>query len=796
MPVQSRKHPNARCEDCTLCDAPFVPSYIPEDIQLVVIGEAPGADEVRAREPFVGQSGKLMMGTLRMVGQDITKVMKTNVVSCRPEGNRDPTIVEADCCRGRLMDDLDKAHGAKILAVGKVARETMESISNLPPASSVSDGRGFWHHAEQLDADWIASWHPAYVLRAPDKMIQLKSDTRKAVKGRITSPWVQQPQVIIPQDSAELARLLSIPKKGTRISFDIESDNTRWYPNRESLGDAILMAGVSWSSDAGVVINDELIYDDPAAREVLNRFFADQDNIAAHNGKFDTVFCRANGINAHVNFDTMLAHYAIDETPGTHGLKDLAKEMYGIRDYEKDLVQKYLKSRNDRYSKVPFEHLAQYLAWDVVITRQLSFDLEATLVQQGLIDWPFNNLLMPAQRVLTEVELKGIKVDLEYLKNLQATLHTVLEGLELELRTMAGDPSLNVNSPIQLARIIYDKFRLPTSKSRKVAPRSTAKEALFHLRGMHPFIDKLSEYRRAEKIRSSYVDNLFDFVDLDGFIHCNNMVMGTEVGRLAVRDPALQTVPRPESAKDVPDPRKQYGRMIRAAYIASRPEDRLVICDHSQAELRAMGVLSGEPFLKQVYKDDRDLHSEVALAMYGDSYSKEDRVRCKMFNFSWVYGGNEYSFAQDSGLPIAKAKQFVRDYERQMPVAVAWKASQLQQARTKGYVSSPFGRRRHFPLIVDSNLDDTRKAAVHMPCASTASDLNLLAAIELVDEGFDVKLLVHDSIITDIDEGRAVEAQEYIQNKMVSVATKYLPDITWKADGEVRYRWCDPPKGL
>jgi DNA polymerase-1 len=220
------------------------------------------------------------------------------------------------------------------------------------------------------------------------------------------------------------------------------------------------------------------------------------------------------------------------------------------------------------------------------------------------------------------------------------------------------------------------------------------------------------------------------------------------------------------------------------------PGNVLVIGDYSQAELRVLACYSNEPFLLDVYAHGRDLHTEVALKMFGEVFTKADRAKCKMFNFSYVYGGTEYSFAEDAGLPIEIAHQFVQDYNRMMPTALAWKRKQFETMRKEGEVSTVFGRKRRFPLIVESILGDVRKASTHMVISSTASDLDLISALELHNEGIPIVLLVHDSIIAEVPiaQGRDVGLRMFA--KMQEVGNRYFPQVPWVADVEVRDRWC------
>jgi len=283
----------------------------------------------------------------------------------------------------------------------------------------------------------------------------------------------------------------------------------------------------------------------------------------------------------------------------------------------------------------------------------------------------------------------------------------------------------------------------------------------------------------------SYLKNILKFAGNDGCVHPGALVHGTEVGRLSFRNPAIQTIPRPY--EDV------YGAIVRGSFAA--PEGyKFVIADYSQAELRVAAVLSQDPFLLQVYRDGRDMHTEVAVGMYGEDWTHAQRVLTKMFNFSYIYGGSEFSFAQDAGLPINVARQFVTDYNEIMSGLAQFRRDQLAKARDDGFVVSPFGRKRRFPLITPTNLHEVRKASIHAPIAGSASDLTQLSLIRAVKYGYHVVLTVHDSIGALAREEEAEETATMLRMIMIEVATEHFPEVPWEVDVDIRDRWSPLPE--
>lgn len=779
--MNKSKLPHALCEQCTLIDCALVPPKAPANPVLIIIGEAPSIMDAEHGEPFAGPGGQILKYAFEQTDTDMNLVHKTNMVSCKTPSNREPTSDEIQACMPRLLNEI-KDLNAPVIALGKVANESLEM-------SEYSRGAIF---------DWYGhrathTYHPDYILRKPSDSIYFMSDIRKFLSAPIArNPKWEDPDVVHIQNAEELYEILEGVADDTWVAFDLETDNVKWYESLDGTPpDPILMLQIAWEDDFGIVLDDEMLYDVPATREILNAFFK-RVKTTAHNGKFDQIFLLSHiGVDVHLDFDTMLAHGILDEN-AKHGLKELTSYYFGIEDYEARLIKQYLPNRNDRYSKIPFDKLAKYGVIDVIMTLQFRKMFYNKLVAQGRLEWPFNNIIMRAANRFAKIEYRGTKIDVPYLQLVQKQLeHEMLETAN-EIRHIANWPDLNVNSSQQVAVLIYDMLKMPAPKSRKLPPRSTNHEVLEALEGRHPVIDLILKHRRIAKMKGSYADNLIEALDVNGRVHANFQIIGTEVGRLAAKNPALQTIPRAESEKDG---KGMYGRMIRGAFTAE-PGKMLLVVDYSQAELRVAAVLADEPFLIDVYENGRDLHSEVAKAMYGEGYTKEQRVMCKMFNFSYLYGGSEYSFAKDAGLNINVAKEFVQKYNRVMPELAAYRKSQFQKMNEQGFVQSPFGRRRNFEIITKVNMDEAQKSCVHAPIAGTASDLTLMVACQLIEEGFDVVLTVHDSVVLEVDAHEAEAIGKYVAELMCSVGSQYLPQVKWKSDPEVRSRWAEPPKEL
>jgi len=764
------------CENCPYNGSKQVLPLGVEQPAFLVVGEAPGAEEVAKGAPFVGQSGRLLRAMIEEVGGDPNNVAYMNVIRCRPPRNANPAPEAIQACSQYFAEDIGKFDTPLVVALGKIAQEKLGlDWKQMGVAEQMEDG-----------TYKMGGWHPAYVLRRPEKASEFKMTINRAVNGPITSPVNRNPNVVWARTPAQLEEMLSACPDNAWVAFDIETDQIQWYTSRERYADGILMLQICWDPDYAVIVGSEMLYDEPTVVDLLQKFF-DRVRTIAHNGKFDCVFLYNHlGLDIYLDFDTMLARYVLDESL-PRGLKTIVRLELGMADYEDETIMPYLRTRNDFYSKVPPDILAEYGALDVVACLYLRGVYEEELRREGQLEWPFRQIIMPASNALVKIESSGMYVDEEQLERVEKAFSDDCDRLERKMGKIVGRDDFNPRSPKQVAAALYDQFGLPVQSLYGKSPRTTCHEALKNLENRHPLVGLLLEYRRVHKMRSSYARNILKQIDPNGRVHSDFRLVGTEVGRIAVRKPALQTIPR---ASDY------HGALIRSSFTAP-PGYKLIEVDYSQAELRVLACLSGEEFLQQVYQEGRDLHSEVAEAMYGPNFTKEQRVHTKMFNFSYAYGGTEYSFAKDAGLSIAVARKFVRDYNKNMPQLAAYRKAQVESLYENGYVETRFGRRRHFPLIVKQNQDDARKASVHMPVAGGATDLTLMSGTKLVlEHNVEVCLMVHDSVLAYAPEDEAEKTAMLIAKVMQETAEKFFPEVPWPMemgrDIEIKDRWAEP----
>lgn len=780
-----QKVPYAHCSDCSLKANTLVPTASVKEASLIVLVDNPDIEAMRAGKYLTGNKERVLMATLSASGIDPEAVYITGLVKCWVRGYLQSSDVEA--CAEALEAELEQINAPYILVLGQ---STLEEVHPEGKEASIYTKRGQWFEA--FGRQCIATYSPGMVLARPDFYRNFMADVAKVAEGPCTSPVTKAPEVTSIETEADIPTLLATLRwvvNGSWVAFDIESQNLQWYDKPDKPAGKLLCVALAWWQDRAIVIKAEML-DHPEVDQALRSFFCRVRTIA-HNGKFDCHYLHNKGYDYfRVDYDTMLGNLTLNEL-GPHSLKYLASDRFGVPDYEEMLVKKYIKKKkNADYSLIPYPDLIQYAAWDVTITVALH-ELQTHLIkQEGMYEWPFTKLLMPASTLAYNMERHGFLVDLDHFRKWQNVLQKLVDHVANQIRDMVNLPDLNPASPIQVAKIMYDVLRLPPPKDKRKKPRCTDDEVLKALKGKHPFIDLLKKYRRINKIKGSYIDNIFEFMDTDGRVHASIRLEGAETGRISVTDPALQTLPR---ASDI------YGRVIRSGYI-SKPGHTLVISDYSQAELRACACLSGDPFLLDVYRTGRDLHTEGTNSMYGtrEEIGEQtwDNIRenlIKRFNFGWLYGATADTLVRNAGISRNEALAFVAKYEANMPGATQWKKDSYNSLRKNGYLQTPFGRKRRMPLITEGNKEEAKKMAGNMPLQSIASDLNMLAAIKIDQAGYRVLMLVHDSIILEVPDDWVEDTKAFVKNTMEQIAISFFPQIPWKADVKSGKRWVEAP---
>lgn len=746
-----RKHPLAHCEQCPLAPEPAVYGTGPQEAEYVVVGEAPGKDETRSGIPFVGKAGRLLDKVLAHHDIQRDSVYLTNAVLCRPPENRTPTAKEAKCCRDRLVAEVKERKPKAVLALGASAAKSLlgsnEGITKLRLGGS--------RYSEELETDVVPTFHTAAALRDPGKFPTIISDVRK-LKERIGTGWEPTDYIVADKYNAPqiLANQLQTADDNL-LSLDIEVDkrSTRHAPEW-------LCIGISHAPKKAVVYPRETI---SRIAPVLEQGFQDKRlRWVMQNGKFDTQYLWSIAPSAHHTGDTMLAHYATDERIGTHKLETLATEILGAPFYKTEFRDAAAEEDDSIFAVEVYEQnrdiTHRYNATDADVTRRLYYVLEEEMRKDGVEDM-YRKLLIPGSNALCHVEYEGIRVDLARLAVLEDELETLDEALEAKTSEWVSNPRSWQQIQLALGNLGY---RVP----------DTRKDTLKPLEGKEEFVKHLLAYKENHKVLSTYVRGLRKYISPQGRIHSTFTLHVAETGRLSSRRPNLQNFP--------------IDKPIREVFVADDEDSLLIETDYQQIELRLAAVLSGDPWLKQQFKEGKHIHKAVAKSLFGPSHSPQQYVKAKSLNFGILYGESAKHLAMRLGISTKEAQAMIDAFFKRSPKLLEYRKVIERDVAEKGYITSYFGRKRRFWLVTYDNRYDVLKEAYNFPLQSAASDITLLALIELRKKGITPRITVHDSLVVPAKASEQEEVSRVVVETMESVNPFDVPiPVDIKAD----YRW-------
>ena len=390
------------------------------------------------------------------------------------------------------------------------------------------------------------------------------------------------------------------------------------------------------------------------------------------------------------------------------------------------------------------------------------------------MDELYYSIELPLCRVLADMEQAGFFVDRKALYEFGESLNGDIARLQEAIWGHAGH-EFNINSPKQLGEVLFDQLMLPSGKKTKTG-WSTNADVLEKLRGKHPIIEQVLEFRMLAKLKSTYADGLLKVISPDGRIHTSFQMTVTATGRLSSTEPNLQNIPV----------RRALGAQIRKMFVAA-PGMTLVDADYSQIELRLLAHISGDETMREAFLSGEDFHSVTASKVFNVPLSEVTptlRSRAKAVNFGIVYGISAFSLAQDIGVWPSEAKTYMDAYMEKYPGVRDYMKNIVVQAREDGYVSTLFGRRRELPELKSSNFNMRsfgERVALNMPIQGTAADIIKLAMVNvqkrLSAEGMKSRLIlqVHDELIVECPEGEADKAAEILRQEMENAVSLAVP---------------------
>ena len=512
------------------------------------------------------------------------------------------------------------------------------------------------------------------------------------------------------------------------------------------------------------------------ALEALKSVLEDQTiGKHGHDLKFDAIILERFGVMLQgLAIDTMLASYLIDATRSEHRLEDLALELVSYKAIsEEDVCGKGVKAVS--IAEVPVEAVVDFACERADLAGQLAPIFRAQLEKDDLAG-VYQTLERPLIPVLVDVERAGVLVDGPALASQSKRLEQELAQRTAQIYEAAGG-EFNINSPKQLAEVLFDRMQLPVIK-RTGASRapSTAVDVLEELALAHDLPRYILEWRALMKLKGTYMDALPQLVNPDtGRVHtCFNQAVAA-TGRLSSSDPNLQNIPI----------RTALGREIRRAFIAE-PGHVLISADYSQIEFRVLAHLSCEPVLVEAFREGADFHERTAVKIFGPNSGRdahELRAIAKMVNYALLYGKGAFTLSKDIGVTQRAAQEFIDAYFAGFPRVRAFIDRTLEEARATSVVKTLYGRRRLVPELNSRNgqvRGAAERVAVNLPIQGTAADIMKRAMIDVhaaLVPYPDARMIltVHDELLFEVPEGKADEYAAIVRDRMQSAATLNVP---------------------
>ena len=480
----------------------------------------------------------------------------------------------------------------------------------------------------------------------------------------------------------------------------------------------------------------------------------------------------------YIEFDTMIAANLLE----LNVKDDIA---YLANSYNLDIPFSETFYGKGKKTIMPnIEEIAEYCLKKAKFIYDTKEELLTKLEKEEMLEL-FNQIEIPLSKVLSKMEIDGVYVDKNRLKEMGEEINIKIDFLSREIYNLAGE-EFNISSPVQLGNILFEKMNLPHGKKGKKG-YSTAIEVLNKLKSTHPIIDLIIEYRTLTKLYNTYIEGLINYISEDNKIHTIYTQTLTRTGRLSSLEPNLQNIPM----------RYEYGRLIRKAFIPS-PNSIIVSSDYSQIELRILAHMSKVDTLIEAFNDDLDIHSKTASDIFKveqDLVTKQMRRVAKAVNFGIIYGISGFGLSENLGISPKEAKQFIDNYLDTYPGVLEYMNKTIKEAYEKGYVRTMFNRKRTIDELKNTNYmirSSGERMALNTPIQGTSADIIKKAMIE-IDKAFtnnNIKskmiLQVHDELVFDVLENEKEQVITIIKDIMENI---YKLDVPLKVDVEYGNDW-------
>ncbi len=568
----------------------------------------------------------------------------------------------------------------------------------------------------------------------------------------------------------ELIKLVNILEEKSLISIDTETSSLN--PVEADL----VGISVCYSTNSAFYIplkhKTEKCLDKELVLKKIKKVFEDPSiKKIGQNIKFDNIILKRHGINVGPIEDTMLLSYTLDAGINRHNLDTLSEIHLNHKTISfKDLVGSGKNKMT--FEEVNLKEATEYAGEDADVTFRLFETLKKRLDEVKL-NRIYEFFEKPMVKILSEIEMNGIRIDSQYLKKLSKNFSVKIKKIEKEIFSLAKK-EFNIGSPKQLGEIIYNDLKIANLKKTKKGSLATNASILEDLafKG-HKFPSLVLDWRQSSKLKNTYTDALQDHVNLKtNRVHTSFLLAATNTGRLASSDPNLQNIPI----------KTDEGREIRKAFIAEK-NNILISADYNQVEMRILADLADVKELKKAFLNKEDIHVLTASQVFNVPIKKVDnslRRKAKTINFGIIYGITQYGLAKQISVSNQEALDFINAYFKKFPEIRDYMDNTIKFCRKNGYVNNIFGRRIHLRGINDKNFSVRsfqERAAINAPIQSSAADIIRLAMIKIHELSnskklFNAKMLlqIHDELVFECLKSNQNNVEKEVKKAMQSIS--------------------------
>jgi len=765
--------------------------------KIVIIGEFPNATEIREGQYFISDGADVLRKTLSQCGILIEDCYFT--VACPYLMSKKNKVIPPERYqreRNRLLQEIKDSGATLVMPLGAFTTCVLLNKKALPITRVLGNQLDI---AELPGVSIIPQYHPAVLMHNPGqyKVFQNVINTvAQAYLGQTLDAGITQWSYC--ESREELKQLIEDVQKRPWVSADIETTPIGHTPV------LIWNLGIQIAKNVSKVVTREAMVFHP---DLIRQLFSLPTLWVWHHGKYDTtVWHNAGFTEARLDHDTMYQHYCLNETNGTHSLGKCSTVYLGADEYKSEMNSqfKFITTEEEYYKHK--DALCARVAIDADYTGQLFEVFKPMIENEPDFVKLYNKILMPAANFLRKVEMRGMKIDREYLLSRVPYYESEIEEMTTAIQDAASTfwnqeayreqtgakTASDVFKPTsvkQLAWLIYDRLKLKP-KLRGAPKRGTGEEVLESIENPPEFILRILDLRKIKKEFATYVMSYLKCADTDDIVHPTFNLHITATGRLSCVEPNVQNVPSGKAE-------------VRDSFVPRGPGRVLMEVDYSGAELRVLAYLSNDKKLTEALVNG-DLHSEVAVSIFGDAYTngtsqemKNLRGKAKTVNFGIAYGRGAGDLSNTFDVTKEEAQRWIDTWALMYTDAWAYLQSCEDAVRRGETLTTLFGRHRRFGLIHQGNIKSLSNEAKNFRVQSISSDNTLLAAMEAdstLEYTYDAYIinLIHDSVLIDCpaDPATVKAIASYMMKVMVETPIKeYNCTVPFHSDVDIGARW-------